>query len=90
MTSNSGNGKTSAAKTLGSYICLVGTVMLLYSTFAIRDVAILNAILFSGTGVLTIGAGLIAGKIVKPTQRTHTVEDEDLEYLGIQNKNSNN
>ncbi len=68
MTSNSSNGKTSASKVAGIGINAVGLIMLLYSTFFVRDIAVLNALLFSGAGMVTLGSGLLVGKIIKPTK----------------------
>lgn len=66
MTSNSKDGKTSASKVAGLSTIAVGLIMLLYSTFLIRDISILNAILFSGSGMVITGSGLLVGKIIKP------------------------
>lgn len=74
MFSNSVNGKTSAGKTVGTFLVLVGATMMLYATFFVRDVAILNAILFSASGSFAAGSGLILGKIISPTKVQKEIE----------------
>lgn len=75
MFSNSSNGKTSAGKVAGFVLIFVGCVMLLYTTFFVRDIGIVNALLFSASSVVTIGAGLILGKVFKPTKEHDTTGD---------------
>lgn len=75
VANNSANGKTSAGKSIGIYLSIVGSIMLLYSTFFIRDAAVLAPILLSGTSVITVGGGLILGKILRPT-KSYIIDEE--------------
>lgn len=67
MLSNSSNGKMSAGKTIGSLLCMVGSITLMYAAFFVRDVSIINSILLTSSGVIATGSALILGKVIKPT-----------------------
>ena len=67
MLSNSSNGKMSAGKTIGSLLCMAGSITLMYATFFVRDVSIINSILLTSSGVIATGSALILGKVIKPT-----------------------
>lgn len=67
MFANSSNGKTSVGKVAGFLIIVVGLACFLYGVF-FADKDVINDILLQSIAVITLGSGLILGKIIKPTK----------------------
>lgn len=67
MFSNSKNGKTSAGKVIGTFLVVCGVIFFGYGVFFCKQLELLNVILLQGLAIITLGAALIVGKIIKPT-----------------------
>jgi len=78
MFANSSNGKTSIGKVAGFLIIVVGLTCFLYGVF-FADKDVLNNILLQSIAVLTLGCGLIIGKIIKPTKELDHSESVERE-----------
>lgn len=75
-TSNSSNGKTSMAKTVGGYLVLIGSLAFISGIVATFNISIplerASLIITASAGIIAAGSALIGGKIIKPTE----VKDE--------------
>ena len=69
MFSDSQTGKTSVTKVSGFFLILVGAITFVYCVFFITAVDRLNIILIQSLGVMTLGSGLLASKVFKPSKR---------------------
>lgn len=69
MFSDSQTGKTSVTKVSGFFLVVVGSVTFMYCVFFIQAVDRLNIILIQSLGVMTLGSGLLASKVFKPSKR---------------------
>ena len=69
MFSDSQTGKTSVTKVSGFFLILVGAITFVYCVFFIAAVDRLNIILIQSLGVMTLGSGLLASKVFKPSKR---------------------
>lgn len=67
MFSDSQTGKTSITKTIGTYLILWGSFII---TFVIlfREIEYISIVGAIGGSAFTIGAGLIAAKVFKPSE----------------------
>ena len=74
MFSDSQTGKTSITKTAGFWLIIVGSVTFLYCVFFIEAVDRLNIILIQSLGVMTLGSGLLASKVFKPSKKIQNDE----------------
>jgi len=61
--------KTSVKKVSGFFLILVGAITFVYCVFFIAAVDRLNIILIQSLGVMTLGSGLLASKVFKPSKR---------------------
>jgi len=68
MFSDSQTGKTSVTKVSGAFLIMVGAIAFIYCVFLIKEVDRLNIILIQSLGVMTLGSGLIAAKVFKPSE----------------------
>lgn len=68
MFSDSQTGKTSVTKVSGAFLIMVGAIAFIYCVFFIKEVDRLNIILIQSLGVMTLGSGLIAAKVFKPSE----------------------
>lgn len=68
MFSDSQTGKTSVTKVSGFFLVVVGSVTFMYCVFFIQAVDRLNIILIQSLGVMTLGSGLLASKVFKPSK----------------------
>lgn len=66
--SNSKNGKTSAGKVVGVFLCFSGIIFFGYGVFFVKQLDLLNVILLQSLAIIGLGSGLILGKIIKPTE----------------------
>lgn len=67
MLSDSSNGKTSVGKTNGTLIIVVGLIAYIVSLL-IHKGPDLSIALYTSTGLIFIGGGLILGKILSPSK----------------------
>jgi len=69
MFSDSQTGKTSVTKVSGFFLVVVGAITFVYCVFFIAAVDRLNIILIQSLGVMTLGSGLLASKVFKPSKK---------------------
>jgi hypothetical protein len=69
MFSDSQTGKTSVTKVSGFFLVVVGAITFVYCVFFIAAVDRLNIILIQSLGVMTLGSGLLASKVFKPSNK---------------------
>lgn len=69
MFSDSQTGKTSVTKVSGFFLIFVGALTFVYCVFFIAAVDRLNIILIQSLGVMTLGSGLLASKVFKPSKK---------------------
>jgi len=72
MVANSSNGMASAGKAVGAYLCLFGTSTFAYACGYVSAIEGRSDILIQSLAIITLGVGLIVGKIIKPTKETNT------------------
>ena len=66
ITANSSNGKTSAGKTIGIIISIIGLLSYISGIIFFNGID-LQVILYTSSGLVFFGSALIMGKIIKPT-----------------------
>lgn len=69
MFSDSQTGKTSVTKVSGFFLVVVGAITFVYCVFFIAAVDRLNIILIQSLGVMTLGSGLLASKVFRPSKK---------------------